>query len=86
LKNNEIILLAVVRLVCRIYTMHAETQERRANPRKRISQKATRRNISLPPALDAVAETVALKYGFATFSDYVQARIRKDHGGFELAA
>lgn len=52
---------------------------------KRSSQKAVRRNISLPPQLDRLAEAVANKFGFGTFSDYVQARLRKD-AGMELPA
>jgi len=52
---------------------------------KRMSQRAVRRNISLPPQLDMMAETLAQKFAFASFSDYVQARMRKD-AGIELAA
>jgi Arc/MetJ-type ribon-helix-helix transcriptional regulator len=49
-------------------------------PRKRGSQHAVRRNISLPPELDRIAEAVASKYAFGSFSDYIQARMRKDWG------
>lgn len=49
-------------------------------PMKRPSQKCVRRNVSLPPKLDQEADSLARKYAFATFSDYVQARMRKDLG------
>ncbi len=52
---------------------------------KRQSQKAVRRNISLPPQLDAMADSIATKFAFGNFSDYVQARLRKD-AGIELVA
>lgn len=53
--------------------------------RKRGSEKAVRRNISLPPELDRMADQIAAKYAYSSFSDYVQARLRKD-AGIELAA
>lgn len=52
---------------------------------KRSSMRAVRRNISLPPQLDQIADQVAARFAFGSFSDYVQARIRKD-AGIELAA
>lgn len=52
---------------------------------KRASECAVRRNISLPPELDRLAEAVTRKYCFASFSDYIQARLRKD-AGIELAS
>lgn len=52
---------------------------------KRASQRAVRRNISMPPQLDQIADAIAAKFAFASFSDYVQARLRKD-AGLDLAA
>jgi len=52
----------------------------RARGGKRDSERAVRRNISLPPELDRLADSIASKYAFPSFSDYVQARLRKDAG------
>jgi Arc/MetJ-type ribon-helix-helix transcriptional regulator len=52
---------------------------------KRPSERCVRRNVSLPPKLDVEADALARKFAFATFSDYVQARMRKDLG-LELVA
>jgi hypothetical protein len=53
--------------------------------RKRASQRSVRRNISLPPQLDSQAELLAQRFAFPSFSDYIQARMRKDLG-LDLAA
>lgn len=47
---------------------------------KRHSERARPRNISLPPELDRQVGAVLIKYGYGSFSDYVQAHIRKDAG------
>jgi hypothetical protein len=48
--------------------------------RKRESERVIRRNICLPPELDRRSGAVLAKFGFSSFSDYVQARLRKDSG------
>lgn len=54
--------------------------EPKTRSRKRQSSTAVRRNISLPPQLDLVADSVAQKYAFPSFSDYVQGCLRRDMG------
>lgn len=53
--------------------------------RKAGYQQSVRINISLPPSLDQRKNEVCSKYSLATFSDYVQARMRRDLG-IDLAA
>lgn len=62
-----------------------KTHRPAASPRKKDYERAVRRNISLSPILDRLADDTARKFGFSTFSDYVQGRLRKD-AGLELAA
>lgn len=66
--------------MCSNYTRMAVAAVRAVRRLKRVSERAVRRNISLPPDLDRIAETLARKYCFASFSDYVQGRMRKDAG------
>jgi hypothetical protein len=48
--------------------------------RKAGYQQSVRINISLPPTLDARKGEVCAKFSFSTFSDWVQAHLRKDLG------
>lgn len=50
--------------------------------KKPDKERAVRRNISLPPELDRIADGVAKKFAYPNFSDYVQAMLRR-HGGLE---
>lgn len=52
----------------------------RMNQRKRDHEKVIRRNITLPPALDARAKAFFRTAGFIGLSDYVQSRLRLDLG------
>lgn len=53
--------------------------------RKASYEQSVRINISLPPGLDQRKQELCVKFSFPSFSDYVQARIRKDLG-IDLAA
>lgn len=53
--------------------------------RKASYKQSIRINISLPPGLDDRKSEVCLKFLMPTFSDYVQARMRRDLG-IDLAA
>lgn len=52
----------------------------RRQPKKKKYSQAVRRTISLPPDLNQEAESLARKYRFSTFSDYVQGHMRNDMG------
>lgn len=51
---------------------------RSVGTRKRASQLAVRRNVSLPPALDCNADFIIAKLGFSGLSDYLQSKLRQD--------
>ena len=57
----------------------------RKGMRKAGYQQSIRINISLPPALDQRKQELCQKFAMASFSDWVQAHMRKDLG-IELAA
>jgi hypothetical protein len=75
-----------VLMVCKVCVfMNKNTVNSTVRAKKKEYDCAVRRNISLPPSLDRIADQIAAKYSFSSFSDYVQARLRKD-AGIELAA
>lgn len=53
--------------------------------KKAAYQQSIRINISLPPLLDERKDEVCRKYAMGSFSDYIQARMRRDLG-IELLA
>jgi hypothetical protein len=56
----------------------------RGRPRKQGSEHVIRRNISLTPEMDRLADLVVRKYLFGGLSDYIHARLRQD-AGIELS-
>ncbi len=72
--------------VYRLHTISKPMKKMKRLPHAKAGYKTSVRiNLSLPPSLDERKEEICRKYAMPTFSDYVQARMRKDLG-IELAA
>ena len=71
-------------MLCKLYTSNGPYMKATNRTKKNYNQ-SVRLNISVPPALDDRKGELLRKFGFADFSGYIQARMRKDLG-IELSA
>lgn len=66
-----------------MYALHKMKEKASSTPpprRKNSYHQSVRINLSLPAALDERKTELCLKFSMPTFSDYVQARMRRDLG------